>query len=73
MHIKKYKDISNESYKKWTKEECGKEALKYKTRNNFIKGNRKAYRSAVNNGWIDDICSHMTSPYKFWELYTCLT
>lgn len=67
MIVKRYKDISR---KKWTKEECQKEALKYKTRNSFIKGNRKAYRSATNNGWLDDICSHMISPYNKFNYWT---
>ena len=35
------------------------EALKYKTRREFKKGSRGAYKSAVKNGWLDEVCSHM--------------
>ena len=44
----------------WTYDRCSKEALKYNTRNDFQKGNGPAYKSAQRNGWIDEICSHMT-------------
>jgi predicted GIY-YIG superfamily endonuclease len=51
--------------KKWTKEEVHAEALKYKTRTQFAnasdtKGCNRAYQSALHNGWIDEVCSHMT-------------
>jgi predicted GIY-YIG superfamily endonuclease len=51
--------------KKWTKEECHIEALKYETRTQFArasdnKGCNKAYQAASHNGWLDEICSHMT-------------
>jgi predicted GIY-YIG superfamily endonuclease len=51
--------------KKWTKEEVHEEAKKYKTRNEFArssdtKGKNKAYQSASHNGWLDEVCSHMT-------------
>lgn len=53
--------------KKWTKEEVHAEALKYKTRTEFAratdtKGCNKAYQSAIHNGWIDEVCSHMVKP-----------
>lgn len=43
----------------WTKENCHKEALKYDTRINFRKGSSWAYRIALKNDWMNDICSHM--------------
>ena len=51
--------------KKWTKEEVHEEAKKYKTRSEFArssdtKGTNKAYQSASHNGWLDEVCSHMT-------------
>jgi hypothetical protein len=49
------------------KDNCHKEAVKYKTRTEFSKGSRKAYRFACKNKWIDDICSHMQSvPPGYW-------
>lgn len=44
----------------WTKETCMKEALKYKTRATFKSGSGGAYNCAKNEGWLDELCSHMT-------------
>lgn len=46
---------------KWTKEACAKEALKYNYRSDFIKNSASAYSSALNRGWLNDICFHMIS------------
>lgn len=46
-------------HKKYTYEDCQQEALKYSTKTNFHKGNQSVYNSAKNNGWLNDICSHM--------------
>lgn len=43
----------------WTKELCYKEALKYSTKLDFLRGNGAAYSSATQHGWINDICKHM--------------
>jgi hypothetical protein len=43
----------------WTKEKCHTEALKYKTRKEFVENAKSAYTSAYKNDWIKDICSHM--------------
>jgi len=43
----------------WTKERCMKEALKYKTKKDFIKMSNSAYSLSYKNGWLDEICSHM--------------
>lgn len=45
---------------KWTKEKCHEEALKYSHKIDFKKSSRGAYPAALNNKWIDEICSHMT-------------
>jgi predicted GIY-YIG superfamily endonuclease len=37
---------------KWTFEACQKEALKYKTKSEFIKNNGSAYSSSKNNDWL---------------------
>jgi len=59
---------------KWTKEKCQNEALKYSKKHDFIKGCGSAYNSAYDNGWLNDICKHMISPYKksgFWSKEEC--
>lgn len=38
----------------WNKERCEEEARKYKTKNEFQKGNGSAYMAALKNGWLDD-------------------
>ncbi len=45
----------------WNKENCKEESLKYETRLEFQVGSRWAYRTALKNDWMDDICSHMKS------------
>jgi hypothetical protein len=51
--------IPYETKFKWSKEKCGKLALKYKHRKEFQKDNKNAYYSAMHNGWLDEICQHM--------------
>jgi predicted GIY-YIG superfamily endonuclease len=65
--------MTNSKRKNWSKSECQIEALKYKTRNEFIAGNRKAYRASSKKGWLDEICIHMKSPYKinYWTKERC--
>jgi predicted GIY-YIG superfamily endonuclease len=46
------------------KENCKKEVLKYKTRNEFKKGSNGAYQSSFRNGWLDDICKDMVEVRK---------
>lgn len=41
-------------------ENCKKEALKYNTKSEFINNSQHAYNISVKNGWISDICKHMT-------------
>ncbi len=45
--------------RKWTKEKCQEESLKYKNKIDFIKKNNSAYVTSYKNGWLDEICSHM--------------
>ena len=44
---------------KWSKEECHKVALKYKTAIDFRKQERSVYATALHKGWLEDICSHL--------------
>lgn len=58
----------------WTKGKCKKEALKYKTREEFRQHNCSAYSIAYQNGWLPGICSHMkyiTRPVGFWTKEKC--
>jgi hypothetical protein len=43
----------------WTFDRCQAEALKYKTKVDFKRGNNAAYCAAWRNGWLDQTCSHM--------------
>ena len=55
---------------KWTKEKCGKIALKYNFRKEFQIADRNAYSAARYNGWLDEICGHMKRkklPDKHWH------
>lgn len=55
---------------KWSKEKCGKIAIKYNYRKEFQCGNKKAYSAARHNGWLDEICGHMKFkklPNKYWH------
>jgi hypothetical protein len=47
--------------KKWSKEKIHQEALKYTYKIDFLKSNESAYKTAVKNGWLNDVCSHMIS------------
>ncbi|WP_367971659.1 GIY-YIG nuclease family protein [Vibrio scophthalmi] len=55
----------------WNKERCYEAALLYNTRTEFNLNNKSAYSSARNNGWLDEICSHMKSnrkPRGHWQI-----
>ena len=57
----------------WTKEKCQERALLYKHRVDLKNGDGSAYTTAVANGWLDEICSHMTkpSPKRKWTKEKC--
>jgi len=60
---------------KWTKEKCLEEARKYKKRTKFAKESNSAYNSARNNGWLEEVCSHMIKidklPKGYWTKEKC--
>lgn len=56
--------------RKWDKESCRKEALKYLTKKEFCIKNSGAYRSSLHNGWLNEICSHMTNRNE-WNKENC--
>lgn len=53
---------------KWTKENCKKEALKYKTRNDFRIKSSGAYDAAHKHKWLNEITEHMLQ-YRKYEGY----
>ncbi len=56
----------------WTLDRCRAEALKYKTKGEFIKKCGSAYSAAQHKGWLGEICSHMPSPVE-WVFESCKT
>ena len=59
----------------WTFEKCKQEAIKFNSRMEFKDNNSSAYSIAVNNKWIDRICSHMSEDSKpdgYWALKKCI-
>ncbi|WP_045213200.1 GIY-YIG nuclease family protein [Desulfonatronovibrio magnus] len=58
----------------WNFEKCKKEAAKFASRSEFQKKDVSAYREALNNGWLDEICTHMKSkikPKNHWTKERC--
>ncbi len=53
----------------WTKEKVAELAKKYKSRSEFKAANSSAYTRARVNGWLEEICSHMSlkvHPNGYW-------
>lgn len=58
----------------WTFDRCASEAQKYVKRSSFERGSPSAYIKSLKNKWIDEICSHMTSPQRvsgYWTFCRC--
>jgi predicted GIY-YIG superfamily endonuclease len=58
----------------WTYENCKVEALKYNSRSEFKKTSSSSYTISNENGWLDDICSHMEEfrkPNGYWTYERC--
>lgn len=58
----------------WTFDKCKNEALKYSNRSEFVRYSCSAYHRASIEGFLDQICTHMTSrwkPYRFWSFDQC--
>jgi predicted GIY-YIG superfamily endonuclease len=73
-HMITLKDSFPKNY--WTKNRCEKEALKYKTRNEFYKNSSGAYMACIKNKWLDQVCSHMNGkgkkPNGYWNKQRCI-
>jgi hypothetical protein len=54
------------TYQRWTYEKVKKEALKYKSRTDFQKGSRGAYKFALRETVLNEICVHMVPKYNYW-------
>lgn len=58
----------------WTMESCKEEARRFSTRFEFCKSSGAAYDAAKRNGWISEVCSHMSSiqmPTGHWTRENC--
>ena len=44
----------------WTIDKVKEEALKFNKRSDFKNLSSSAYSTALRNGWLDDVCLHMT-------------
>ena len=58
----------------WTKERCYDKALKYKNRRKFQEKSSSAYKKALENNWLDEICYHMIEiqkPANYWTKEQC--
>lgn len=61
--------------RKWTKESCSKIAAKFDNRSAFQCAYSGAYRSARQNGWLNEITKHMKPKQKargYWTLERCM-
>ena len=51
---------------------CKEEALKYETRTELFKKSKGAYYGATKNGWLDEICLHMSKKStRIWTYEKC--
>jgi hypothetical protein len=55
----------------WTKEKCEIEALKYNSRSEFYYKSNNIYSAACRNGWLNDVCKHMTYKIIHWTKEKC--
>jgi len=49
----------------WSYKRVKREAMKYKTRGAFYRNAKSAYNAAYRNGYLDEICSHMTYCFTY--------
>jgi len=54
----KHKHLPNSYWNNF--DNCKNEALKYKTKTEFIRNSQQTYNFSLKNGWIDEITKHMT-------------
>jgi hypothetical protein len=59
----------------WTKEKCIEEALKHKTRNEWLLACFRSHKAAGKNDWMDECTAHMIThkiPTSFWTKERCI-
>lgn len=62
------------SKKIWTKEKCLEEALKYSSRKELLNNCLMAYHAAQRQGFLDEVCSHMSylkCKHNTWTFENC--
>ena len=73
--LNKRKTGSIGGHKKWIKETCKEESLKYTIKKDFRTKSSGAYRVAYKQGWLDEICEHMEKstkkPNGYWTKDRC--
>lgn len=67
--LNKVKTGSVGTLSKWNNEKCHSEALKYSSRFEFQKKSNSAYRFALSNNFLDEVCDHMNS--RIWTKEKC--
>lgn len=60
----KHMDLINKPHGYWTKEQCAKDAKKYKSVTEWKRESGSGYAIAYNNNWLDECCKHMTRRRK---------
>lgn len=67
-HDELSKHFKDEPHKntKWTFETVKREAKKYNSRKEFGRACPTAYQKALDMGWMDSICGHMSNGYVKW-------
>jgi len=51
------KPVTKKPANYWTKELCFEAAKKYRTKSDFHRKDKGAFKSSLRNGWLDEICS----------------
>jgi len=57
----------------WTKERCGEEVLKYRSKKELYNKKPGVYMSMFKNGWLDELCPHMKTKMQngYWTIERC--
>lgn len=60
--------VSRKKHSPWDdSDKLSKEAKKYTSRGEFLKGSKNAYGYALRHGKLDEICKHMKPVYNTWD------
>ena len=50
--------------RKWNKQACRQQALRFHRRSDWSRGHRASYSAAQKHGWLNECCQHMVSGYR---------